>query len=141
MHIGANTTTDDRLTVAIKAVGSQYVGATGSVNDLDDAVDALDTGTPLTADFRNLVDSIQQAIKDVSDNRGSLGAAQNRLEHTIANLGVASENLAASESRIRDLDMANEVVNMTKNQILQQAGTAILAQANQASQNVLSLLR
>ncbi|MCW2665998.1 MAG: flagellin, partial [Frankiales bacterium] len=73
--------------------------------------------------------------------RGTLGAFQNRMEHTIANLGVAVENLSASESRIRDTDMAMEMTSFSKSQILSQAGTAMLAQANQSSQGVLSLLR
>ena len=77
----------------------------------------------------------------MSDQRGDFGAVQNRLEHTVANLGVTIENLSASESRIRDTDMAAEMVNFTKAQILSQAGTAMLAQANQAPQSVLSLLR
>jgi flagellin len=140
-QIGANTTADDRLAVAFKASSSTDIGNTGAVQDLSTAVTNLDVATPAEADFRNLVDSVQQAIKDVSANRSNLGSVQNRLEHTIANIGVASENLSASESRIRDLDMAAEVVNMTKSQILGQAGTAILAQANQAPQNVMSLLR
>ena len=75
------------------------------------------------------------------DVRADLGAVQNRLEHTIANLGVYQENLTASESRIRDVDVAQEMVNFTKLQILSQSGTAMLAQANQAPQGVLSLLR
>jgi flagellin len=77
----------------------------------------------------------------VSDQRASLGAYQNRFEHTINNLNVAVENLSASESRIRDTDMAQEMVSFTRSQILTQAGTSMLSQANQASQNVLSLLR
>ena len=77
----------------------------------------------------------------MSLQRADLGAFQNRLEHTINNLNVAAENLAASESRIRDADMASEMVTFTRNQILQQAGTAMLAQANQIPQSVLSLLR
>jgi len=85
--------------------------------------------------------SIDFAISTVSAQRSTFGAAQNRLQHTVANLGVAVENLSASESRIRDVDMASEMVNFTKNQILTQAGTAMLAQANQAPQGVLSLLR
>ena len=80
-------------------------------------------------------------MSDVSNNRSQLGAYQNRLEHTIANLGVTQENMTAAESRIRDVDMASEMVNLTKTGILQQAGQAILAQANQAPQGVLSLLR
>src|SRR6266550_3521627 len=80
-------------------------------------------------------------ISTVSAQRSSFGAVQNRLQHTVANLGVAVENLSASESRIRDVDMASEMVKFTKDQILSQAGTAMLAQANQAPQSVLSLLR
>jgi len=85
--------------------------------------------------------TLDSAIQSVSNQRGVLGAAQNRLEHTIANLGVAQQNITASESRIRDVDMAAEMVNFTKTGILQQAGEAILAQANSAPQGILSLLR
>jgi flagellin len=85
--------------------------------------------------------SIDQAIQNVSSTRGTFGAVQNRIEHTIANLSVYQENLQASESRIRDVDMAAEMVNFTKLQILQQAGTAMLAQANTTPQSVLQLLR
>ena len=85
--------------------------------------------------------TIDAAIKSVSTFRGSLGAAQNTFEHTVNNLNVAVENLSASESRIRDTDMAQEMMNFTRSQILAQAGTAMLAQANQAPQGVLSLLR
>jgi flagellin len=80
-------------------------------------------------------------IKNVSTARANFGAVQNRLEHRLANLATYQENLVASESRIRDVDMAQEMVNFSKLQILQQAGTAMLAQANQSSQGVLSLLR
>jgi len=84
---------------------------------------------------------VDTALNYVSTTRGNFGAVQNRMEHTIASLGVSSENLSASESRIKDLDVAAEMVTFTKTQILQQAGTAILAQANQAPQSVLSLLK
>jgi flagellin len=84
---------------------------------------------------------IDDAIKEVSTRRADLGAVQNRLEHRLNNLGAYQENLTASESRIRDVDMAKEMVNFSKLQILSQAGTAMLAQANQAPQGVLSLLR
>ncbi|NEK85553.1 flagellin [Blastococcus saxobsidens] len=84
---------------------------------------------------------IDAAIKTVSTTRADLGALQNRFDHTINNLNVSVENLTASESRIRDADMAQEMVQFTRNQILSQAGTSMLAQANQASQGVLSLLR
>lgn len=85
--------------------------------------------------------SIDAAIKSVSQTRADFGAVQNRLEHTLNSLSVTQENMTASESRIRDVDMAQEMVSLTKNQVLSQAGTAILSQANQASQGVLSLLR
>jgi flagellin len=87
------------------------------------------------------ISAIDKAIENVSALRGSFGAVQNRLEHTLNNLASYQENLMASESRIRDVDMASEMVNFSKNQILQQAGTSMLAQANQAPQAVLSLLR
>ena len=85
--------------------------------------------------------TVDTQIDAVSTARGTIGAFQNRLEHTVANLGVAVENLSASESRIRDTDMAQEMTNFTRTQILTQAGTAMLAQANSAPQAVLSLLR
>ena len=87
------------------------------------------------------ISSIDNAITSVTDNRTKLGAVQNRLEHTINNLGVFQENIASAESRIRDVDVAAEMVNQTKLQILTQSGTAMLAQANQGAQGVLSLLR
>jgi flagellin len=86
------------------------------------------------------MDSIQKAIDKVSGQRASLGAVQNRLEHTIANLDTTSENTSAAESRIRDTDMAKEMVSYSKNNILAQAGQSMLAQANQSNQGVLSLL-
>jgi flagellin len=88
-----------------------------------------------------MITSVDNAIKAVSDERAKLGAKQNRLEHTINNLTATSENLTAAESRIRDVDMASEMMNFTKNNILNQAATAMLAQANQAPQGVLQLLR
>jgi flagellin len=90
-----------------------------------------------TADISN----IDTAIDAVSTQRAALGAVQNRLEYSLDNVGIYQENLTSAESRIRDVDMAAETVQLTKNQILSQAGTAMLAQANQASQGVLSLLR
>ncbi len=85
--------------------------------------------------------SLDSAISSISTTRSTFGAVQNRLEYTLNNLAAYQENLVASESRIRDVDMADEMVNFTKLQILQQAGTSMLAQANQAPQSVLSLLR
>ena len=84
--------------------------------------------------------NIQEAIQKVSKERSKLGAIQNRLEHTIANLDTTSENTSAAESRIRDVDMAEEMVNYSKNNILAQAGQSMLAQANQSTQGVLSIL-
>ena len=86
------------------------------------------------------MDKIQSAINKVSDQRSLLGALQNRLEHTISNLDNISENTSAAESRIRDVDMAEEMVEYSKNNILAQAGQSMLAQANQSNQGVLSLL-
>ncbi|MBM7866670.1 flagellin [Heliobacterium gestii] len=90
---------------------------------------------------QSAITSVNNAIATVSTMRSKLGAWQNRLEHTIANLNVASENLQAAESRVRDVDMANEMSGFTRSQILSQAGTSMLAQANQKPQGVLSLLR
>ena len=90
---------------------------------------------------RNAIDTIKESIQKVSDQRSALGAVQNRLEHTISNLDNVVENTTSAESRIRDTDMAEEMVNYSKNNILQQAGQSMLAQANQANQGVLSLLQ
>jgi flagellin len=87
------------------------------------------------------ISAIDDAIDAVSSTRSTLGASQNRLEHTVANLSVAVENLSASESRVRDTDMAEEMVNFTRHQIMVQAGTAMLAQANQIPSTVLTLLQ
>jgi flagellin len=104
---------------------------------------SLDTTGDLTtaSGASSAIDTIDSAIKDVSSGRGDLGALQNRFEHAIANLNVSIENVSASESRIRDVDMAQEMVQFTRSQILTQAGTAMLAQANSAPQGVLQLLR
>jgi flagellin len=100
------------------------------------------TGSAAVSAFSNLtLSDIDEAITAVSTTRAQFGAVQNRLEHRIANLASYQENLVSAESRIRDVDMADEMVQFTKSQILQQAGTSMLAQANQASQSVLSLLR
>lgn len=125
LQIGANS--GQTMTVSISSIGSASLGVSGI--DL-----ATQTGAVAA------LASIDGAINNVSGNRADLGALQNRLDHTIKNLGVSAENLAASESRIRDTDMAKEMTNFTRSQILQQAGTAMLAQANQSSQGVLRLL-
>ena len=87
------------------------------------------------------IDKIKKAINSVSSTRGDLGAVQNRLEHTINNLGVTEENMTSAESRIRDTDMAKEMMEYTKNNILIQASQSMLAQANQLPQGVLQLLQ
>jgi flagellin len=102
--------------------------------------DSIDVGS-LSLGSSAAIASIDAAINAVSAARSEFGAVQNRLEHTMNNLATYQENLMASESRIRDVDMAAEMVQFSKNQILQQAGTSMLAQANQSSQGVLSLLR
>lgn len=102
------------------------------------AVDAVDVGSKTAASAA--MTALDTAIDSVSTARANLGAVQNRLEHTIANLGVAAENLSAAESRVRDVDMAKEMSEFTRTQILMQAGTAMLAQANMKPQTVLKLL-
>jgi flagellin len=123
-QIGANSGETLNITIA-------DVDATGL------GVDALD----VDADASGAITAIDAAIADVSEIRGELGAKQNRFESIINNLQVTTENLVASESRIRDTDMAAEMTSFTKSQILTQASTAMLAQANQVPQSVLSLLR
>ncbi|MER7002595.1 flagellin [Dactylosporangium sp. NPDC000555] len=136
-QVGANTADADQIAVDL---GTAAFGSSSTVTGFDSAglgVSTLDLTTAGTA----AIEAIDSAIKGVSTARATLGAYQNRFEHTINNLNVAVENLSASESRIRDTDMAQEMVSFTRSQILTQAGTSMLAQANQAPQNVLSLLR
>src|SRR6478672_3709677 len=142
-QVGANNTADDRITIDLSA-------ATITANGVADGsgIKALDsTGLGVVADdistqagAQTAMDNIDKALKGVSNVRADLGAVQNRFEHTINNLSVASENLSASESRIRDTDMAQEMTSFTRSQILQQAGVSMLAQANQMPQSVLKLL-
>jgi flagellin len=116
-----------------------------------DNADTIEVSATALADFSagtamaaiDITDSntLQAAITEVSTQRAELGAVQNRFEHTINNVNVAVENLSASESRIRDTDMAQEMVAYSRSNILQQAGTSMLAQANQSTQGVLQLLR
>ena len=124
---------DSATTISFQVGANDGETITVTTIDLATAVGALDASSALA--------DIDNAINAVSDARATFGAVQNRLEHTYNNLSVYQENLTASESRIRDVDMAAEMVNFTKNTILQQAGTAMLAQAQQSPQAVLSLLR
>jgi len=127
-QIGANGNTDQTVSLAVADMSASGLGLSAiSVADQTDANDAIA--------------NIDDAINTVSGTRADLGALQNRLEHTVNNLGVTSENLTAAESRIRDVDMAKEMMTYTKNNILTQAAQAMLAQANQQPQGVLQLLQ
>ena len=129
LHVGSDADMTNKINVNIETMNSSYLGIKG-LNVTDD------TGVAATY----AVDAIADALQKVSDQRSSLGAVQNRLEHTIANLDNVVENTTSAESRIRDVDMAEEMVEYSKNNILAQAGQSMLAQANQATQGVLSLL-
>jgi flagellin len=122
------------------AIGTAGTGGLDELIDIGDAANVSAADALFAATGMSL-DTIDEAIKNVSNARATFGAIQNRLEHRLNNLSTYQENLVASESRIRDVDMAQEMVNFTKLGILQQAGTSMLAQANQSPQNVLSLLR
>jgi flagellin len=133
-QVGANVQATDQIKISI---GDLRIN--NGTNTSFTALGSIDlTNTSNYASAQQIVDD---AINGVSDMRGQLGAIQNRFDSTISNLQVASENLSASESRIRDTDMAQEMVTFTKEQILMQAGTAMLAQANQAPQSILKLLQ
>ena len=127
-QVGAEGDTDSTITVTLDDVATTVSGIK--------ALKITDNATAQTS-----IEAVDTAIESVSTTRAGLGAMQNRLEHTIKNVNVAVENLSASESRIRDTDMASEMVNFTRTQILSQAGTAMLAQAKSIPQGVLSLLQ
>ena len=120
----------NKINVDIESMSAAGLGIKGL--DVKDA-----TGMKATY----AIDAIADAISKVSEQRSSLGAVQNRLEHTISNVDNVVENTTSAESRIRDTDMASEMVNYSKNNILAQAGQSMLAQANQSNQGVLSLLQ
>ena len=130
LHVGADADMTNKITVDVETMNAANLGIKGiNVND--------ESGTSATY----AIDAIADAISKVSSQRSALGAVQNRLEHTVANLDNVSENTSAAESRIRDTDMAKEMVTYSKNNILAQAGQSMLAQANQSTQGVLSLLQ
>ncbi len=131
LQVGANAS--DTITVGFARVDTTSLG-------LDTALNNFNT-TQSVANAQALITAVDSALDTLNGTRATLGAYQNRLQHTINNLNVTSTNLAASESRIRDVDVAAEMVNFTKTQIIQQAGMAVLAQANQAPNVVLTLLR
>ena len=126
MQVGPTST--EVLTISYLEMGSSKLGVNG-------------LGVNTVSKANSAITKINQAINTVSGYRADLGAAQNRLEHTINNLKVTSENMTAAESRIRDTDMAKEIAAFTKNNILNQAAQSMLAQANQTPQGVLQLLR
>lgn len=154
-QIGANS--EQTLSVNISSMSIQDIGTIDPDDDTNSfkiadidvtkltgkAADGADLSDEDKAkfSFKNQLGAIDNAIKQVSTQRSKLGAVQNRLEHTINNLSASGENLTAAESRIRDVDMAKEMSEFTKNNILSQASQAMLAQANQQPQNVLQLLR
>ncbi|WP_443739490.1 flagellin N-terminal helical domain-containing protein [Treponema sp.] len=132
LHIGANM--DQRTQVYIGTMSASALGLRNVGNEEIMSLESPDQAN-------RAIGTLDEAIKKINKQRADLGAYQNRLEKTVVGLDVGAENLQASESRIRDTDMAKEMVDFTKNQVLTQAGTAMLAQANQSSQNVLSLLQ
>ena len=136
----ASDALDDSIMAQIGANAGQT--AFISIGDMRAAalgVDEIDISSKFGAQVA--IETVNNALEKVSTQRSALGAMQNRLEHTIKNLDTSAENLQASESRIRDVDMAKEMMDFTKQNILQQAAQAMLAQANQAPQGVLQLLR
>ncbi|MED3600912.1 flagellin Hag [Bacillus subtilis] len=148
-QIGANSS--QQLSVNIESMAAKDIGAvdtaTGTlitgqaVSDIDVTKFKDNAADTATVGFNAQLKTVDDAINTVSKQRSKLGAVQNRLEHTINNLSASGENLTAAESRIRDVDMAKEMSEFTKNNILSQASQAMLAQANQQPQNVLQLLR
>lgn len=134
LQVGANNA--QFISFTIGNMSAESLGVTAaSIGDI------VASSTSTAASISALTTTIDNALKLVSAERSKLGAVQNRLEHTIKNVDNTSENLQAAESRVRDVDMAKEMMEMTRQNILQQASTAMLAQANQAPQTVLQLLR
>jgi len=129
LHVGADSSYDNKIAMNIAQMSARALGVNGLVISGDDDKNATDA-----------IDVVADALQKVSDQRATLGAIQNRLEHTIANLDNVVENTTAAESQIRDTDMATQMVTYSNNQILAQAGQAMLAQSNQSNQGVLSLL-
>ena len=130
LHVGADATDNNQISVDIDAMSAERLGVQNLKVDGADDTNA-----------KNAVETIKEAIQKVSTQRSALGAVQNRLEHTINNLDNVVENTTSAESQIRDTDMATEMVKYSNNNILAQAGQAMLAQANQSNQGVLSLLQ
>ena len=134
LHVGADSSNDNKIEMSIESMSSKSLGLVNEDGKL--LVDGKDSTNADKA-----IDTIAQAIQKVSTQRSALGAVQNRLEHTVNNLDNVVENTTSAESQIRDTDMATEMVKYSNNNILAQAGQAMLAQANQSNQGVLSLLQ
>ena len=134
LHVGADSSNDNKIEMSIESMSSKSLGLVNEDGKL--LVDGKDSTNADKA-----IDTIAQAIQKVSTQRSALGAVQNRLEHTVNNLDNVVENTTSAESQIRDTDMATEMVKYSNNNILSQAGQAMLAQSNQANQGVLSLLQ
>ena len=132
-QVGINATTNDRITAQLGDMHATSLGSGGASN-----LDSVNLGTITGA--RRALGILDDAITDISRSRSDIGALQNRMQTTIANLASAAENLTAANSRIRDVDVAEESANLTKNNILMQAGVSVLAQANQSPSIALSLL-
>ena len=130
LHVGADATSNNQISVNLDAMSAKGLGVNGLKVDGADDTNA-----------RSAIETLKEAIQKVSTQRSALGAVQNRLEHTISNLDNVVENTTSAESQIRDTDMATEMVKYSNNNILSQAGQAMLAQANQSNQGVLSLLQ
>ena len=142
LHVGADSTADNQISVDIKQMSADVLGLkTGKSSTTAAENDTLLVNGKDDENARAAIDTIASALQEVSKQRSALGAAQNRLEHTIANLDNVVENTTSAESSIRDTDMATEMVKYSNNNILAQAGQAMLAQANQSNQGVLSLLQ
>jgi flagellin len=141
IQVGAENSAENRMTVNFKNM--QVLTSNTDYTELADLRTALDTfnGTSTRANAQTLLDEVNAALDAVSTQRSTLGAVQNRLDYTISSLMTAAENVAAAKGRIEDADFAAETANLTKNQILQQAGVSMLAQANALPQNVLALLQ
>ena len=133
-QIGINKSANDEITVSIATLTTSTLGSTGAAK-----ITAASLSTATNA--KTAIATFDAAIRQLSQSRAVLGATQNRMTVTVSNLAVAHENLSAANSRIRDVDVANESAQLTKSQILSQAGLAVLAQANQLPQSALSLLR
>ena len=129
LHVGADSSMDNKIDIDVSMMSARGLKVNGLRVDGEDDTNATAA-----------IDTIAEAIQQVSTQRSALGAVQNRLEHTINNLDNVVENTTAAEAQIRDTDMATEMVKFSNNNILAQAGQAMLAQANQSNQGVLSLL-